>query len=40
MEKWFKEILLNTMKGVFQVFLMNVEAVPDIGLDFYIRWIH
>lgn len=23
------------MKGVFQVFLMNVEAVPSTGLDFY-----
>lgn len=30
----FKKILLNRMKGVFQVFLMNVEAVPNAGLDF------
>lgn len=35
----FSKILQNTMKGVFPVFLMNVEAVPSIGLDFYMRLI-
>lgn len=27
------------MKGVFQVFLMNVEAIPNVDLDFYTRVI-
>lgn len=27
-------------EGVLQVFLVNIEAVSNTGLDFYVRLIH